>query len=276
MSAPQRAAGPRVAASSAKSGASTAPPGSGAMFDGIAARYDLLNRLMSLGLDRRWRRRLVRAVLTDAVQPPLVLDLATGTADVALALLAADRALRVVGLDPSAQMLAQGARKTAARAALAAGRLRLLRGDALRLPYGGATFGACCVAFGIRNVPDRLAALREMRRVTAPGGLVAVLELGEPRQGWLAPLARWHVQRVVPALGAWLSGAPEYRYLQRSMAAFPAPGAFLALLEQAGLRDAHCARMGLGSVHLFTARVPHEQALDAPPGAAVVRSPGLC
>lgn len=244
------------------------------MFDGIAERYDLLNRLMSLGLDRRWRRRLVRAVLADPVPPALVLDLATGTADVALALLRADRALRVVGLDPSARMLAQGARKGAARAALAAGRLRLMRGDALRLPYGAATFGACCVAFGIRNVPDRLAALCELRRVTAPGGLVAVLELGEPRQGLLAPLARWHVQRVVPALGAWLSGAPEYRYLQRSMAAFPAPAAFLGLLEQAGLRDARCTRMGLGSVHLFTGRVPRDAAGDTTNDAPLSEAEG--
>lgn len=231
------------------------PQGSGAMFDGIAARYDLLNRLMSLGLDRRWRRQLVRAVLGEGSSPATVLDLATGTADVALALLAADTQVRVVGLDPSARMLAQGARKPAAQGARAAGRLQLTRGDALRLPFGAASFGGCCVAFGIRNVPDRLAALCELRRVTRPGGIVAVLELGEPRQGFLAPLARWHVQRVVPVLGAWLSGAREYRYLQRSMAAFPAPAEFLGLLTKAGLQEPRCRRMGLGSVHLFTARV---------------------
>ena len=110
-----------------------------------------------------------------------------------------------------------------------------MTGDAEALPFGDATFDGVSIAFGIRNVPNRERALAEMTRVTKPGGRVAVLELSEPRRGILGPLARFHVHTVVPYVGALLSGAPEYRYLQRSIAAFPPAEEFAALMARAGL-----------------------------------------
>lgn len=233
--------------------------GSGAMFDRIAARYDLLNRLMSLGLDAAWRRRLVRS-LDDAATSALAagvdrlefLDVATGTADVALAIARAHSDARVVGLDPSREMLAVGRTKADARGL--AERVELIEGDAQALPFEDGRFAASTISFGIRNVPDRLLGLREMARVTRRGGLVVVLELNEPERGLLAPLAKLHVHHIVPRLGAWLSGAQEYRYLQTSIAAFPPPEEFAGMMESAGLRVEGLTSLGFGSAHLYVGR----------------------
>lgn len=221
--------------------------GSGAMFDRIAHRYDLLNRLMSFGIDRRWRRRLLRAMPSQG----RVLDVATGTADIALALAARAPDVEVIGLDPSVNMLNIG-REKVIRARLAE-RVRLIEGDAQAMPFPDDHFAGSCIAFGIRNVPDRLAGLREMARVTAPGGPVAVLELSEPTGGPMASLARLHVHHIVPRLGALLSGDREYRYLQRSIAAFPPADDFLALMRDAGLRDPIAHRLTFGTAHLYLA-----------------------
>ncbi len=215
------------------------------MFDRIAQRYDLLNRVMSLGLDRRWRRRLVKLVAE--VEPARVLDLATGTADVALGVVRALPGCVVVGLDPSHGMLASARAKV--RRAKGGERVRLTLGDAMLLPFARGSFDASCIAFGIRNVPDRLAGLREMARVTR--GPVVVLELAEPEGGALAPLARLHTRRLVPRLGAWLSGAGEYRYLQRSVAAFPPAARFAELMRSAGLSGVRYERLTFGAAHLY-------------------------
>jgi demethylmenaquinone methyltransferase / 2-methoxy-6-polyprenyl-1,4-benzoquinol methylase len=223
------------------------------MFDEIAERYDLLNRLMSLGLDGRWRRRLLQACGT---RPERVLDVATGTADVALALAKAHPEAQITGLDPSPGMLASGREKVVASEA--ANRVSLVLGDAQQLPFNSNTFDAVSIAFGIRNVPDRLQGLREMARVTKPGGTVAILELGEPRRGFLAPLARLHIRHVVPTLGAWISGAAEYRYLARSVAAFPEPDTFVELMAQAGLEQASATALSFGVVHLYQGIAPKD------------------
>lgn len=222
--------------------------GSGAMFDRIAERYDLLNRLMSMGMDRGWRRRLVRSLAARPLEH--VLDLATGTADVALAVARKYRGARVTGLDPSGGMLGQGRHKLGQLAQ----RVTLVQGDAQRLPFETDTFDAACISFGIRNVPDRLLGLKEMARVTRPGGAVSILELGDPRRGLLAPLARLHVRHVVPRMGAWLSGDREYRYLAESVAAFPAPEVFLDLMREAGLSDPRVERMSFDAAHLYVGR----------------------
>lgn len=222
------------------------------MFDRIAHRYDLLNRVLSLGIDQRWRRRTVRALELEA-GPARVLDLATGTADLAL-LLARRADIRVVGLDPAQRMLAVGAEKL--RDAGAADRVRLVAGDAETLPFPDATFDGVTIAFGIRNVPDRPRALREMRRVTRPGGRIAVLELSEPDDGLIGRLARFHVHTLVPWIGGLLSGAREYGYLQRSIAAFPPAERFAELMERAGLERVRVRRMTLGVCHLYVAERP--------------------
>jgi demethylmenaquinone methyltransferase/2-methoxy-6-polyprenyl-1,4-benzoquinol methylase len=221
------------------------------MFDAVAPRYDLLNRLMSLGLDGRWRRRQVERLRLSG--PARVLDLATGTADVALAIARRYPQAQVVGVDPSVCMLAIGRRKVAASGL--ASRIQLELGDAQALPFPDASFDGTCISFGIRNVPDRLRALCEMRRVTRPGSRVVILELGEPEESWLSPLARLYVHHLVPALGRWLSKADAYRYLQRSMARFPPAADFAATLPEAGLEVVAVERLGLGAAHLFVSVV---------------------
>jgi demethylmenaquinone methyltransferase/2-methoxy-6-polyprenyl-1,4-benzoquinol methylase len=224
--------------------------GSGAMFDRIAQRYDLLNRVLSLGLDRSWRDRAVRAA---ALGPSgRALDLATGTGDLAIAIASRHGDCTVDALDPSRGMLDIARAKLDAHRL--AGRVRLHEGDAQRLPFDDQSFDAVTMAFGIRNVPDRLAALREIRRVLRPLGRAVILELAEPSGGVLGPLARWHVHHVVPTVGALLSGAWEYRYLQRSIAAFPAPDRFAALMREAGLTDARWEPMTFGAATLYVAQ----------------------
>jgi demethylmenaquinone methyltransferase/2-methoxy-6-polyprenyl-1,4-benzoquinol methylase len=223
--------------------------GSGAMFDRIAARYDLVNRVLSLGLDRGWRRRAVRAL--ELGERPRVADIATGTGDLAIAIAQARPNATVIGVDPSREMLAVGAAKVA-RAGLA-DRVTLRDGDAQALPFASCELDAVTIAFGIRNVPDRPRALREMARVVRPGGRIAILELGEPRAGLLGAAARLHTRHIVPRLGALLSGAREYRYLQTSVAAFPTATEFAALMRDCGLVVTSVSSLGFGACTLYVA-----------------------
>lgn len=230
-----------------------ARPGSGAMFDRIAARYDVLNRLMSLGMDRFWRRRLVQSL--DIRGQARVLDVATGTADVAIAIANAHPQALVHGLDPSTGMLGVGQRKI--DALHLAERVRLVEGDALALPFAARMFDATCISFGIRNVPDRLHGLREMVRVTRSGGNVAVLELSEPQGSLFSPMARFHMRWVVPWLGSVLSHrTQEYAYLPASISAFASPHAFTEMMVEAGLENVTCTRFAFGAANLFVGRVP--------------------
>ena len=222
--------------------------GSGLMFDQIARRYDLLNRVISLGLDQSWRAKLIRSLPSEGE----LLDVATGTADVALSLAKRYPSARVVGLDPSVGMLDVGRVKVSKRTLDE--RVSLEEGDALAMSYEDDRFEGACVAFGVRNFPDRLQGLKEMRRVTKPGGPVSILELSEPRGGLFGPFVRLHVHHVVPWLGAILSGNKEYRYLQKSVAAFPPPEQFKLLMEEAGLVDVTVERMPFGVAHLYVGR----------------------
>ena len=193
--------------------------GSGAMFDKIAKRYDLMNRLISFGLDKLWRSRLLKA-LGPLKPSDTTLDVASGTADVALAIANKIKGIKVIGLDPSSGMLEVGKQKVE-RIGLSSD-IDLIVGDAQNMPFEDDVFAASCISFGIRNVPDRLLGLKEMTRTTRPGGRVVILELSEPQGGLLSPFARFHIHHLVPWLGSLLSGSKEYRYLQASIAAFPA------------------------------------------------------
>ena len=236
--------------------AAEAPPGGSAeMFDGIAERYDLLNRLTSFGSDQSWRKHTVSAL---RLRPGhRVLDLATGTGDLALQVVAAEPAATVVGLDPSERML--GVARAKLRAAGLQDRVRLVTGRAEQLPFADHSFDAVSMAFGIRNVPDPQRALTEMSRVTRDGGRIAILELSEPQRGMLSALARFHACTVVPWLGSLLSGAREYRYLASSIAAFPPPEDFATLMGTAGLDVLEIRRLTLGAAHLYVAQ-PREGA----------------
>ena len=185
---------------------SSVRPGSGEMFDTIAPRYDLLNRLISLGLDQGWRRRAVAAL---ALGPgKTALDLATGTGDLALMIARAHPEAQVIATDPSRGMLDVAVEK----ARPLGDRIRLSVGGAEAIDLPGGSVDAVSMAFGIRNVPDRPRALREMARVTRDGGRVSILELTEPQQGGpLAAIARFHIHRVVPRIGGVLLGLGRVR-----------------------------------------------------------------
>lgn len=222
--------------------------GSGEMFDAIAPRYDLLNRVLSLGIDQRWRRLLVQRLQLSS--EAVVLDHATGTADLALLIARSGPGIRVIGVDPSTEMLRVGRAKV--EAAGLSDRITLQTGQAENLEgIASQSVDAVSMAFGIRNVPDRPRALREMARVTKPGGRIAILELSEPQGGVLGPLARLHVHQIVPWLGGLISGAREYRYLQRSIAAFPPPAVFADLMKANGIRVERVDPLTFGACHLY-------------------------
>lgn len=229
--------------------------GSGAMFDRIARRYDRMNRVISLGTDKRWRKRLVNAL---SLAPGMrVLDVATGTADVALAIATAMDDTAVAGIDPSHEMLAVGREKV--ENAHLADRIQLVAGDAQALPFDDHDFDACAISFGIRNVPDRFVGLQEMVRVTRPGGTVAVLELGIPQGHWFSPFARLHMRYVMPQIGAMVAGRKEYRYLQESIDKFPAPEDFSQLMVDAGLESVEATPLTFGAAWLFVGKRPAQR-----------------
>lgn len=223
--------------------------GSGAMFDRIARRYDRVNRVLSLGMDKGWRRRTVRSLALG--DNPTVLDLATGTGDLAIDIARMTPTAKVIGLDPSPGMLGIAKEKVAKKAF--ADRIELVEGDAQALPYADNSMDAATIAFGIRNVPDRMKGLREMARVVKTGGRVAVLELGEPKRGLLGAAARFHTRHVVPRLGALLSGKREYSYLQKSIAAFPPAEEFAQMMKDAGMHVLTVTPLAFGACVLFVA-----------------------
>jgi demethylmenaquinone methyltransferase/2-methoxy-6-polyprenyl-1,4-benzoquinol methylase len=222
------------------------------MFDAIAARYDLLNHLLSLGIDRRWRRRAIRSLsLTGGER---VLDLCTGTADVAIAALTErPGAARVLGVDFSLAMLRVG--QTKIRRGGLNGRVALVHGDATRIPVGDGAVDAVTIAFGIRNVEDTAAACREMRRVLAPAGRLAVLEFAVPTLPVVRGIYLWYFNRVLPRIGRLVSrDSAAYGYLPASVGAFASPAAFAGMLRQCGFVDVSAVRLTLGIVYLYTAR----------------------
>ena len=179
--------------------------------------------------------------------------MASGTADVALAIANKIKGIKVIGLDPSSGMLEVGKQKVE-RIGLSSD-IDLIVGDAQNMPFEDDVFAASCISFGIRNVPDRLLGLKEMTRTTRPGGRVVILELSEPQGGLLSPFARFHIHHLVPWLGSLLSGSKEYRYLQASIAAFPAPQAFAGLMAEAGLKNIEVHPMTFGVAHLYVGHV---------------------
>jgi len=217
------------------------------MFARIAGRYDLLNHLLSAGVDRRWRAQLVRHL--GDLRGRVMLDACCGTGDLAFAL---ERAgARVLGIDFTPEMLVRARAKGAGRAA------RFAAGDALRLPLGDATVDAAAIAFGIRNVADRRAGVREMMRVVRPGGTVILLEFSPPPGGLMGALYRSYFTRVLPRLGGWISGAADaYRYLPDTVLAWPAPDELRAEMEALGLEHCGYQRLTAGIACLSFGRVP--------------------
>jgi demethylmenaquinone methyltransferase/2-methoxy-6-polyprenyl-1,4-benzoquinol methylase len=214
------------------------------MFDRIAPRYDLLNRLLSAGVDRTWRR----AAVDELGAASDVLDLCTGTADLLLEALGREPGRCGVGVDLSFEMLACGRRKL--RAGGLEPRAALVAGDAERLPLPDACFDGALVGFGIRNVADPEAALREIHRTLKAGGRLVVLEFSQP-PGVFGFLYRLYSRHVLPLLGGLISGdRSAYAYLPASIARFPEPTGFARLLERAGFGQIAQRSLSRGIVHL--------------------------
>ena len=222
------------------------------MFDAIAGRYDLLNHVLSAGIDRRWRAHAVRALRLTGRER--VLDLCTGTADLAIASVRAEPgAARVLGVDFAGAML-RVARGKLERQRLH-GRVTLVRGDATRLPIASASVDAVTIAFGIRNVERPEAACVEMRRVLKPAGRLAILEFAVPTLPVWRECYGWYLKHLLPRIGRAVSrhnGA--YGYLPASIHAFAAPHELVKILRHAGFIDVSTVRLTLGSVCLYVAR----------------------
>ena len=209
------------------------------MFDRIAPVYDAMNRTMTAGLDRRWRRLTAEAVVRPGDE---VLDACCGTGDLAIAGAAAGG--RVTGLDFSEPMLERARRKAPG--------LEWIQGDVLELPFEDASFDAATVGFGVRNVDDLQRALVELRRVLRPGGRLGILEITRPR-GVLAPFYRFWFDRVVPLLGKLLPGGSAYTYLPASVRRFPGPEELAELIAAAGFREVRFRLFAGSIVALHTA-----------------------
>jgi demethylmenaquinone methyltransferase/2-methoxy-6-polyprenyl-1,4-benzoquinol methylase len=228
------------------------PPGEvERMFDRIAGPYDAMNRLMTAGLDQRWRALAARE---SGLRPGgRALDACCGTGDLALALARlAGRDGAVVGVDFSVEMLRRAERK---QPPAEAAPVRYVRADAASLPFGSGAFDAATVAFGLRNLPDAEAGLRELRRVVAPGGRVVCLEITQPSRQPLAGFYRLWFDRLVPLLGRAFD-RDAYRYLPASVRRFPGPEALGRLFYAAGLEHVRYRLLGGGIVALHVGSVP--------------------
>ena len=221
------------------------PEAISAMFGRVAARYDIMNFAMGGGLDSYWRRRLVRAVA--AQRPARVLDLATGSGDVLLALQRHGAYTEsVVGADFCLPMLKQARAKKARN---------LLVGDGLQLPFSDASFDAVTISWGLRNFADRLAGLQEMRRVLRPGGCAYVLEFSHPVP-WFSPLYFWYMCGVMPKYAQFIT--PErgaYEYLGESIRTFPRQPELAAMMLQAGFSASRWTNLAFGIMALHVAEV---------------------
>lgn len=211
------------------------------MFARIARTYDLMNRIMSVGQDQRWRRMLLD--LADLPPRGRLLDVGTGTGDIAYAARQRLPGIQAVGVDFTYEMMAAGRSKDAH------GPMAFAQADTFALPFADASFDAVVSGFLVRNVVDRVAALAEQARVTKPGGRVLVLETTPPSNTPLGPLFQLYFFRVVPLLGGLVSGDMEaYRYLPHSTVGFPLPKELQRMMELAGLRNVFYRELMLGSV----------------------------
>lgn len=217
-----------------------APAGVRTMFDRIAPVYDVMNRVMTIGLDQRWRRITAAAVVRPGDR---VLDGCCGTGDLALACVKAG-AGSVVGLDFSPRMIDRARKKLQSAA--------WVEGDLLSLPFEDGSFDAATVGFGVRNVADLEAGLRELARVVVPGGRLAILEITQPT-GALAPFYRVWFERIVPFAGRVLPGGSAYTYLPASVRRFPGKDDLAALIEAAGFGSVRYRTFAGGIVALHTA-----------------------
>lgn len=222
-----------------------------AMFNSIAPSYDFLNHFLSLGVDKLWRQRLVKRLLRS--HPEVVLDVATGTADLALALAKHSKAVKVVGIDISESMLAIGKVKVKKRGLES--RVTLKKASALCIPFPDNHFSAAMVAFGIRNFEDLAQGLKEICRVLQPGGELGVLEFSMPRHWPFNAFYRFYFLKFLPWVGGKVSGNPQaYTYLPESVISFPQGQAMASILKSSGFEYVEVKAMTMGVASLYIAK----------------------
>jgi demethylmenaquinone methyltransferase/2-methoxy-6-polyprenyl-1,4-benzoquinol methylase len=218
------------------------------MFDAIAGRYDLLNTVLSAGVDRYWRRLAIQSLQLTGKER--LLDVCTGTADIAIGA-TKQGAARVVGVDFSGSMLMHGLEKV--KAAGLSSRIQLIRGDATNLPVADSTMHAATITFGIRNVQQPETACRELVRVLKPGGRLAILEFGIPSWRPFKEIYAWYSRHVLPRIGRALSGHDAaYTYLPESMKTFPFGDEFARILNVSGFSHVKARPLMFGAVYLYT------------------------
>jgi len=223
------------------------------MFDDIAHRYDLLNRLLSFGIDRRWRRFAVSQLNIPA--GGLVLDIATGTCDVALEIAEqTDSSVKIVGEDFTQGMLVQGQQKL--ETSSCAERIMLVNAPCEEIPHPDACFDGITIAFGIRNVVDRQAGLSEMFRVLKPGGRAVILEFSNPRSRLSRNLYYFYFQKILPATGGLLSQRSAYQYLPDSVLEFPSQEEFSRMMGKAGFQRLQCCDLTFGIARVYVGGKP--------------------
>lgn len=223
------------------------------MFDSIAPAYDFMNRAMTMGIDKLWRRKA--ATLVARSHPASILDIATGTGDMAIRLARRVTSATVTGVDLSQGMIDIGRVKV--ESANLEGRVKLLQGDSLDLPFDDNAFDAVTVAYGVRNFQDIVAGYREICRVLKPGGRIVVLELSTPRNPLVKPFYKLYTRCIIPAVGRMVShDVRAYTYLPESIAAVAQGKEMLALMQRAGFTDTAWRPMTMGVCSLYSAVKP--------------------
>lgn len=218
------------------------------MFDDIAGKYDFLNRFLSMGIDVSWRRKTINSL--KEVNPRRILDVATGTADLAIEALRL-KPERITGVDLSAQMLEKGREKLKSKGL--EDKISLVKGDSEKLPFSDRSFDAVTVAFGVRNFENLLPGIREMHRVLRPGGKLAVLEFSKPRSFPVKQVYNFYFSYILPLLGRMVSKSSNaYTYLPESVKHFPEGEAFSAYLQKAGFTSIIVKPLTFGICTLYT------------------------